>query len=79
MPGARFKSPKEQNEIIRLYTEEGLTAREIGNHFNAATTTITRLLRKLGVKVLSNSEQKRLFTDPKEKEVIARMYSEEGL
>ncbi len=53
---AHAQKPLPEDEIVRLYTEEKLSSREIGEKYNVNRETILKRLRKLGVKPRSRTE-----------------------
>lgn len=55
--GTKFSKEKEL-EIIRLYIEEGLTQKEIGNMFNTWNTSIRRVLERYNIPLIGVSERK---------------------
>lgn len=66
--------------IIKLYTEDLKTAKEIGMMYDTTHTTIYKVLRKNGIKIRdSHSAVKRQKIEESHKDEIIRMYSIEEL
>ncbi len=65
----KYSEEKEQ-EIIRLYVEEGKTQKEIAEIFNTYNTTIRRILKRNNIPIIGNSERQRRISleDIKSKE-----------